>query len=134
MKASNYGILIILILVGACTQKKGETHPETHEVRLDFKVGSGANIQSFNVYREDKIVSQISASGEDNTTYSYSEINPVTEHPFKLAYIVEPMFMDSANALTAVTLQIFIDNVEKAKTTRPALVYGDLAKLNYHGQ
>ena len=42
--------------------------------------------------------------------------------------------MDSANALTAVTLQFFIDNVEKAKTTRPALVYGDLAKLNYQGQ
>jgi hypothetical protein len=134
MKASNYGILTLFILVGACTQKKGKSHSKTHEVRLEFTVGSGANIQSFNVYREDRIVGQISASGEDNTTYTYSESNPVTEHPFKLSYIVEPMFMDSANAMTAVTLQIFVDDVEKAKTTRPALVYGDLAKLNYQGQ
>ena len=134
MKASYYGILTLLVLVVSCTPKKGKIHPETHEVRMDITVGAGANVQSFNVYKDDKIVSQISASGEDNATYTYSEINPVTEHPYKLAYIVEPMFKDSVNAMTAVTLQIFVDDVEKAKTTRPAVVYGGLAKLNYQGQ
>lgn len=132
MKSTTLAIIVALTLA-ACTKKKNNEHAASHDVKLVFSASSGANISSFNVYNDDKLVSQISASGADNSSYTHTEKNGVNEHPFRVSYVVEPLFMDSTNANTGITMQIIVDDMEKAKTTSPVL-YGQHAKLDYQGQ
>jgi hypothetical protein len=123
--------LVVLSILSSCKEKGTSTHADKHSSYISFVVSNNANIGSYNVYLNDDLVGQISSNGVDSATkYSYMHAD-ITEHPALVNYTVEPMYYDSTNANSEISLKLTVDEQIVAETSPKIVTYQEMISLSH---
>lgn len=120
-----------LLFFASCKDENTNNHPEKHSSFISFIVSNSANIGSFNVYLNENLVGQISSGATDSPTkYSYMH-DDITQHPMTLNYSVEPMFYDSTNASSDISLFLTVEEQVVAETPTQPITYNETIRLSH---
>ncbi|MFB1004007.1 MAG: hypothetical protein QMC70_07715 [Bacteroidia bacterium] len=120
---------IAILLIASCKDKAKETHADQHSSHISFTVSNSAYIGSYNVYLNENLAGQISSNSRDTLSKHTFESDDITQHPATLNYTIEPLFYDSANAQTDITLFLVVDEERVAETPAQTVKYNETASL-----
>lgn len=124
-------LFVFVFFLASCKESNEQKHTEKHSSFVSFIVSNSANIESYNVYLNEQLVGQISSTGTDSVTrYSYMH-DGITEHPDTLNYAVEPMYYDSANAKSDISLFLTVDEERVAETPTRVVRYNEIIRLSH---
>ncbi len=118
--------ILILLLIAACSKTKKEA-PELSHYKVILNVDSSSAVSSYNLYRNDKLISQNAALSSSSTRFSFIDDVENTQH---VSYQIEPIYYDSTGTVFSFTAELKDNNNKLYDTQEGTINFGQVVTLN----